>query len=666
MDHRLQHSGRLDADPKRLRHGRVPVLAALLVAQALALASLPSAHAATPATILFEGALLAAGGPVVDGEFALTVRIYADANAKDPLWSETHGKVAVSGGRFVLALGAQTSLEVPALAAATAPFLGVQVGAETELPRQSLHSQLYARWADSAAFAKQADTAKLADTAKSAETAKVAQSLACTGCVPVSALLFDGDVDLGGHALKAGSGSFAGALVAKSVSAQSFIGDGSKLTGIVQPQGVCKSGEAVVAIAADGSVQCKVFSAGLPANGLAQVSNGALSNEFTDTFALAGVPIAIPDNTGASASGVITVPDIGLAQSLTIAIELSTSDLSNLAVVVLPPDDKKVGYVLCDPCGEADAKSAKLSFDADKKPKVGDLAAWMGKSPAGTWTFKVTDSAFCIAQKPGNLALCDVAKLLDGAVVSASITVKTTNGSKVEAKGALLASGGFRFPLLPKEPFACDAGAVGFAYLNTTTSKLMVCNGIWRAVLMQACGNGAVETGEACDDGVNNSDSKANACRTTCQKASCGDKVVDSGEFCDDGNQDDNDGCKNSCQSPCKGWAYKGICLMASNLTSNQDAIPAGCTPYQPATGWGQGDYLAICQQFMGPNTNCAQVDTDGDGGLCSNFQAILSWESNGSPDVWLRNPTFSWNAGKANPNCNLYSADGIAVYACK
>lgn len=48
-----------------------------------------------------------------------------------------------------------------------------------------------------------------------------------------------------------------------------------------------------------------------------------------------------------------------------------------------------------------------------------------------------------------------------------------------------------------------------------------------------ACGNGKVEPGEQCDDGVANSDTDPGACRTNCRTAYCGDGVVDSGEDCD-------------------------------------------------------------------------------------------------------------------------------------
>ena len=53
-------------------------------------------------------------------------------------------------------------------------------------------------------------------------------------------------------------------------------------------------------------------------------------------------------------------------------------------------------------------------------------------------------------------------------------------------------------------------------------------------------------SGETCDDGANNSDTGADACRTTCVEASCGDGVVDTGETCDDG------GTQTTCAADCQ------------------------------------------------------------------------------------------------------------------
>lgn len=57
------------------------------------------------------------------------------------------------------------------------------------------------------------------------------------------------------------------------------------------------------------------------------------------------------------------------------------------------------------------------------------------------------------------------------------------------------------------------------------------------------CGNGIVEGDEACDDGDNNSDTIADACRSDCREAFCGDGVQDTGEACD-GEED----CDTNCQ----------------------------------------------------------------------------------------------------------------------
>ncbi len=65
--------------------------------------------------------------------------------------------------------------------------------------------------------------------------------------------------------------------------------------------------------------------------------------------------------------------------------------------------------------------------------------------------------------------------------------------------------------------------------------------------LEPGCGNGVVEGGEECDDGVDNSDTEPDACRTSCLAPSCGDAVVDGGEACDDGSPWGGDGCTPAC-----------------------------------------------------------------------------------------------------------------------
>jgi MYXO-CTERM domain-containing protein len=61
------------------------------------------------------------------------------------------------------------------------------------------------------------------------------------------------------------------------------------------------------------------------------------------------------------------------------------------------------------------------------------------------------------------------------------------------------------------------------------------------------CGDSTLYGTEQCDNGDQNSDTAADACRSDCLAASCGDGVLDTGESCDDGNNADGDGCQATC-----------------------------------------------------------------------------------------------------------------------
>ena len=118
-------------------------------------------------------------------------------------------------------------------------------------------------------------------------------------------------------------------------------------------------------------------------------------------------------------------------------------------------------------------------------------------------------------------------------------------------------------------------------------------------------------------------------------------------------------------------WEYKGFQLCGVQVGNiNADAVPSGCSPLQPSTGWGQSDFVAVCQHFMsafgGSPAACNSVDMDADGGLCTNFQAIAGWEYNSNPDVWLRSPTFSWQPTNGGQTCAITNdSSNILVYSC-
>jgi len=87
------------------------------------------------------------------------------------------------------------------------------------------------------------------------------------------------------------------------------------------------------------------------------------------------------------------------------------------------------------------------------------------------------------------------------------------------------------------------------------------------------CGDGALDPGEACDDG---NDVATDACTDTCRPATCGDGIVwQDVEECDDGNLFPTDGCDASCRLPVCG---DGI-VAGGEECDDGNAVPDdGCT----------------------------------------------------------------------------------------
>ncbi|MCB9738547.1 MAG: DUF4215 domain-containing protein [Deltaproteobacteria bacterium] len=466
------------------------------------------ATAAVPGTMLAEGVLLTAGGgPATDGAYKVTASIYAAQTGGAASWSEADLQVQVQGGRFALILGSKTPLDGKLLDGTR--YLGVQVGSDPELPRQPLHATAFALRAGLAdglsCTGCVAGAAVGFNYAGSASKGGPALDLACTGCVGVAEMKFDADVDLGGNALKAGSGTFTGNLVAKTMTATSYVGDGSKLTGIKSASGTCASGQAVTGIAADGAVICKPVSA----EGATKLLGGMLGNAFTDTVA-GGAGMAIPDNSGATASSEVKLPALGKATAVRVHLQLANTNLGAVKAVLLPPGDKKVGITLCDPCGDKDAKALDTIFPDKTAPKSGDFAALAGVEVEGSWTLVVTDTEFCIKQAPGNATLCDLDAKTDGSIVAFSVGVDTVAANKVGLGGLL------QLQRAAAAPADCDGFLVGAIYYDTTVGGPRYCDGkAWRT-LADTCGNGIVEGTEECDDG-NNAD--GDGCSSTCVAA---------------------------------------------------------------------------------------------------------------------------------------------------
>ena len=124
----------------------------------------------------------------------------------------------------------------------------------------------------------------------------------------------------------------------------------------------------------------------------------------------------------------------------------------------------------------------------------------------------------------------------------------------------------------------------------------------------------------------------------------------------------------------CKGWTYDGVCLMARSLSTIDETTvgnliaPSSCTPYQPSVSWNFTEYRDICNHFKTPNTNCGTVDDDFNGGRCDNHQAVLAFENNAFPDVWVNEYTFVWSPSRnvTRPDCSLSFLPGTLVFACE
>ena len=460
------------ASPRPSRRSRF--LSILAVSAALSAGTWTSspAQAAVPNTTLVEGLLTSTGGgAAADGDYQLTFAIYPAASGGTATWTEGPLSVTVKGGVFSQTLGASKPLTPQTLAGLGSAWLGVQVASDPELPRKSLHSVAFALRAGAldcsgCLTAEQLDPGVLAPYAKTANLAKVA----------VSGQFADlqGGPDLAPYAKTASlakvalSGQFADlagspdlGVYAKTAS----LADVAKTGNFADLKGIpvaaklgasCGTGLVIKGLKADGSYECVagVDPSALPPDGLNELSNNLLTNQFTDIHASTTTPVDIPDNNPVGVSDSILVPDLGQAQKLTISVDLSNSDISKVKVVAYDPAN--VQYVLYD--GGATGTSLKGTWPVPDKTVSGDLTTWIGKNPKGKWSLTVIDTAFL---KNG----------LDGKLNSWKITVDVLSSKKVGA------TGGFQFAVAQSHPVDCTPAQFGYTYANDKDKSLYICNG---------------------------------------------------------------------------------------------------------------------------------------------------------------------------------------------
>ncbi len=101
---------------------------------------------------------------------------------------------------------------------------------------------------------------------------------------------------------------------------------------------------------------------------------------------------------------------------------------------------------------------------------------------------------------------------------------------------------------------------------------------------LPTCGDGAVDPGEACDNGANNG--VTGTCTSTCTLNTCGDGEVLGGEQCDDGNAVITDACHWCWNNTCgNGIQNVGVEACDDGNAVNGDGCDVGCV----VTGCGNG-----------------------------------------------------------------------------
>jgi cysteine-rich repeat protein len=137
-------------------------------------------------------------------------------------------------------------------------------------------------------------------------------------------------------------------------------------------------------------------------------------------------------------------------------------------------------------------------------------------------------------------------------------------------------------------------------------------DGCTNACTLPACGDGILQAGEACDNGLGNGANAA--CNPECEPASCGDGYVYAigGEVCDDGNLANSDACTNACALATCGDAFVHLGVEACDDANANNTD--GCIDTCQAASCGDGFVWAnheVCddgnvQNNDGCESNCS------------------------------------------------------------
>ncbi|MDP4007690.1 MAG: hypothetical protein Q8P68_00695 [Candidatus Peregrinibacteria bacterium] len=142
------------------------------------------------------------------------------------------------------------------------------------------------------------------------------------------------------------------------------------------------------------------------------------------------------------------------------------------------------------------------------------------------------------------------------------------------------------------------------------------------------CGDGIIDTGEACDDGVNNGTGPSE-CRADCTLPYCGDGIQDLTEDCDDGilNGTPDSTCSISCDTPGIPGTEGPTTCTDLEITSNSqiNSIPAYIEIETNPNYWGETNTATFNYSSSNPNGIFSSNDGIGTGGfLNTNDKSVL------------------------------------------
>ena len=359
--------------------------------------AVPGLALAVPAQVPVEGVMLSSSGAAVpDGTYNVTFNFYETVSAATPAWSESGAVIAVKNGQFTWVLGSKAPID--AATAAKAKWFGLAVEKDPELPRTAILSAFNALRAGVAESiecsgcisAAAIAPAALASYAKTADLAAVAKSGQFKDLI--------GGPDLSGYAKTSDLSAYAKASDLSSYAKTSDLADYVKASSLAKVAGTgqyadlaglpvlakvgtaCGSGLVVKGLKVDGSLEC--------AAGGDAVLAGAFTNKLNDNYVndtVTPIPDAKPQGTSVS----VIVPDIGAVESVSVGVDVANSDISKLKLQLLDPAGTT--HLLYN--GGKTGTALKTLFPTDTPLAVGNLDAWINKSPKGTWHLIAIDTA---------------------------------------------------------------------------------------------------------------------------------------------------------------------------------------------------------------------------------------------------------------------------------